>query len=114
MRRKIASMDSRRGDELPDWVADKQRRIAKIREAREALEAEAIAAGKAAPATQSAAQLHRSGKPHHAQGRQGVCAGLQRAGGGGLHGPGLPRDKQGERGATIKMRKLPGARGVRA
>lgn len=40
---------TRRGDELPDWVADKQRRIAKIREAREALEAEASAAGKAAP-----------------------------------------------------------------
>jgi transposase len=39
----------RRGDELPEWVADKQRRIAKIREARKALEAEARAAGKAAP-----------------------------------------------------------------
>ena len=39
----------RRGDELPEWVADKQRRIGKIREAREALEAEAQAAGKAAP-----------------------------------------------------------------
>jgi len=41
---------TQRGDELPDWVADKQRRIGKIREAREALEAEARAAGKAAPA----------------------------------------------------------------
>ena len=40
----------RRGDELPEWVADKKRRIAKIREAREALEAEARAAGKTAPA----------------------------------------------------------------
>jgi transposase len=39
----------RRGDELPEWVADKQRRIAKIREAKAALEAEARAAGKAAP-----------------------------------------------------------------
>ena len=39
----------RRGDEMPDWVADKKRRIAKIQEAREALEAEARAAGKAAP-----------------------------------------------------------------
>jgi transposase len=39
----------RRGDELPEWVADKQRRIEKIREARAALEAEARAAGKAAP-----------------------------------------------------------------
>jgi hypothetical protein len=34
---------------MPEWVADKQQRIAKIREAREALEAEARAAGQAAP-----------------------------------------------------------------
>jgi len=39
----------RPGDELPDWVADKQRRIQKIREARAALEAEAAAQGQAAP-----------------------------------------------------------------
>jgi transposase len=39
----------RRGDELPDWVADKQRRIQKIREAKAALEAEARAAGQGAP-----------------------------------------------------------------
>lgn len=39
---------ARRGDEMPGWVADKQQRITKIREAREALEAEARAAGKAA------------------------------------------------------------------
>ena len=32
---------SRRGDEMPGWIADKQKRLAKIREAREALEAEA-------------------------------------------------------------------------
>src|SRR5580658_1203972 len=35
---------SRRGDEMPGWIADKQKRLAKIREAREALEAEAAAA----------------------------------------------------------------------
>jgi transposase len=40
---------SRRGDEMPGWVADKQQRIAKIREAREALEVQARAAGQAAP-----------------------------------------------------------------
>jgi len=40
---------TRRGDEMPSWVADKQQRITKIREAREALEAEARAAGQAAP-----------------------------------------------------------------
>ncbi len=33
----------RRGDELPDWVADKQKRLEKIREAKAALEAEARA-----------------------------------------------------------------------
>ena len=35
---------AKRGDELPKWVADKQKRIAKIREAKAALEAEAKAA----------------------------------------------------------------------
>ena len=35
---------AKRGDELPKWVADKQKRIAKIREAQAALEAEAKAA----------------------------------------------------------------------
>src|SRR5436190_18679280 len=34
----------RRGDEMPDWVADKEKRLAKIREAKAALEAEAEAA----------------------------------------------------------------------
>jgi transposase len=34
----------RRGDELPDWVKDKQKRLEKIREAKAALEAEARAA----------------------------------------------------------------------
>jgi transposase len=33
----------RRGDELPDWAADKRRRLAKIREAKALLEAEAAA-----------------------------------------------------------------------
>ena len=41
--------NTRRGDEMPGWVADKQQRITKIREAREALEAQARAAGQAAP-----------------------------------------------------------------
>jgi len=36
-----------RGDEMPDWVADKQRRLAKIQEAKAALEAEAKAAAEA-------------------------------------------------------------------
>lgn len=40
---------ARRGDELPDWVADKQARLEKIRAAKAALEAEAQAAGKSTP-----------------------------------------------------------------
>jgi transposase len=39
----------RRGDELPDWVANKQRRLEKIAEAKAALQAEARAAGQSAP-----------------------------------------------------------------
>jgi transposase len=62
----------RRGDELPEWVADKQRRIAKIREAKVALEAEAKAAGKAAvdPKAQrnftdpESRIMHKSGKEY--------------------------------------------------
>lgn len=62
----------RRGDELPEWVADKQRRITKIREAREALEAEARAAGKAAPQPKAQRNftdpesriMHKSGKEY--------------------------------------------------
>jgi transposase len=37
----------KRGDELPDWVADKQKRLAKIKEAKAALEAEAKTAAAA-------------------------------------------------------------------
>ncbi len=37
----------KRGDELPDWVADKQKRMAKIRAAKAALETEAKAAAEA-------------------------------------------------------------------
>jgi hypothetical protein len=48
----------RRGDELPEWVADKQRRIGEIREAREALEAGARAAGKAAPEPKGSAEFY--------------------------------------------------------
>ena len=82
-----------RGDEMPDWVADKQKRLEKIRQAKAELEAEAKAAAEARDAPpgkgggaaqgrgpqeerqdagaaedgargQGAAQLHRSGKPH--------------------------------------------------
>jgi transposase len=43
-REEDALYGERRGDELPDWVADKQKRLEKIRQARAELEAEARAA----------------------------------------------------------------------
>src|SRR5215218_9472566 len=98
-----------RGDEMPDWVTDKQKRIETIRAAKAALEAEAKAAaakearrraeiedkrkaeggrknGRTPAAverrarSQDAAQLHRPGQPRAAhQGR--LYPGLQPAGG---------------------------------
>jgi len=55
----------RRGDELPDWVANKERRLAKIREAKAALEAEAqAAAGQGAGEdSEVAAKRGRKGQP---------------------------------------------------
>ena len=50
---------SRRGDEMPGWIADKQKRLAKIREAREALEAEAAAAAAAKAEAERAAEEKR-------------------------------------------------------
>jgi hypothetical protein len=65
----------RRRDELPEWVADKQRRIANIREAREA----ALEPKDQRNFTDPESQIMRkSGKE--------LCAGLQRAGGGRLGG----------------------------
>jgi transposase len=51
---------SRRGDELPSWIAGKQKRLAKIRGARQALEAEA-AAERAAEEKRQAENRKRSG-----------------------------------------------------
>src|ERR1700678_4752037 len=51
---------SRRGDEMPGWIADKQKRLAKIREAREALEAEAAAAAAAKAEAERAAEEKRT------------------------------------------------------
>lgn len=49
----------KRGDELPDWVADKARRLEKIREAKAALEAEAKAAGEAESKARAEADANR-------------------------------------------------------
>ena len=48
-----------RGDELPDWVADKVQRLAKIREAKAALEAEAKAAAEAESKARAEADASR-------------------------------------------------------
>src|SRR6202046_3811617 len=50
---------SRRGDEMPGWIADKQKRLAKIREAREALEAEPAPAAAAKAEAERAAEEKR-------------------------------------------------------
>jgi transposase len=62
----------RRGDEMPDWAADKQQRLAKIKEAKAVLEAQARAAGKAAPDPKAQRNftdpesqiMHKSGKEY--------------------------------------------------
>jgi transposase len=60
----------RRGDEMPDWVADKARRLARIRAAKAALEAEAAAPpapdGEDGPGPSSGMQ--RQGRPLRAKG----------------------------------------------
>src|SRR5258708_9233578 len=56
------------GEEMPDWVADKQRRADKIRQAKAELEAEAKAAAEAKrkaedeAATKRAAKVRRKGR----------------------------------------------------
>jgi transposase len=54
----------RRGDEMPEWVANKEARLAKLRQARAELEAEAKAAAAAEKAARDqAADNDRDGKP---------------------------------------------------
>jgi hypothetical protein len=57
---------SKRGDEMPDWVADKEKRLAKIREAKAELEAEA----KAAAAEEEERQRAAAEKRRLAEGRK--------------------------------------------
>jgi hypothetical protein len=58
------------GDEMPDWVADKQRRAAKIRQAKAELEAEAKAAAEAKLEEQAAADEKREVEGRHKGGRK--------------------------------------------
>ncbi|MCX7360818.1 MAG: IS1182 family transposase [Alphaproteobacteria bacterium] len=55
----------RRGDELPDWVADKQKRLEKLRQAKAALEAEARAA-----AEEERRRRHKAEQERQAAGRK--------------------------------------------
>jgi hypothetical protein len=55
----------RRGDELPDWVADKHKRLEKIRQAKAELEAEARAAAEVESKARAEAQ-----EPHQRDGRK--------------------------------------------
>src|SRR6478735_472445 len=50
---------SKRGDEMPDWVADKQKRLEKIRAAKAELEAEAKAAAEVARKARAEAEERR-------------------------------------------------------
>lgn len=61
-----AEHGKRRGDEMPSWVANKQKRLTKIREAKAALEAEAAAKEEARQA-QAAEQLKKDGTPRQAR-----------------------------------------------
>ena len=65
----------RRGDDMPDWVANTERRLAKIREAKAALEAEAQAAS-AASREVAAARIPPG--PPAGQSLPGVRPGAQR------------------------------------
>ena len=56
----------KRGDEMPDWVADKQKRLEKIREAKAALEAEAEAAAEAESKAQAEAEDKRQAEGRRA------------------------------------------------
>lgn len=58
-----------RGDELPDWVADKAKRLAKIKEAKAALEAQAKAAAEAETARRREAEEKRKAEGRKKSGK---------------------------------------------
>jgi transposase len=60
----------RRGDELPAWVADKAKRLVKIREAKAALEADAKAAAEEKAAAEAAAEAKRQAQGRKKPGRK--------------------------------------------
>ena len=60
------------GDEMPNWVADKQKRIEKIREAKAALEAEAQAAAEEQRGVETAALAEREAEGRKKPGKPAV------------------------------------------
>jgi transposase len=64
----------KRGDELPDWVADKEKRLARIREAKAALEAEAKAAAEARAAQEAEAEKQRQAAGRKKPGKKAKSA----------------------------------------
>jgi Transposase DDE domain len=59
----------KRGDELPDWVSDKQKRLEKIRQAKAELEAQARAAAEAESKARAAAEDRRKVESRKKTGR---------------------------------------------
>ena len=59
----------KRGDEMPDWVADKQKRLEKIRQAKAELEAEAKAAAEAEMRRREQAEVQRKAEGRQKSGR---------------------------------------------
>src|SRR4051794_26612323 len=77
---------NKRGDELPDWVADKHKRIKKIAEAKAELEAEAKAAADEERRIEAQKQKQRPREPHEArQARRTAIRGARRQGAAQLH-----------------------------
>jgi hypothetical protein len=76
-----------RGDEMPDWVADKQKRLEKIREAKAALEAEAKAAAEAE--SQARAEERRVAEGGKKSGKTPTKNGARRQGATQFHRPGM-------------------------
>ena len=60
---------AKRGDEMPKWIADKAKRLAKLREAKAALEAEAKAAAEAEARARSEAEEKRKAQGAKKNGR---------------------------------------------
>lgn len=64
-----ATHGAKRGDEMPKWVADKHKRLAKIREAKAALEAQAKAAADAERAARAQAEAKRVAEGRRKRGK---------------------------------------------